>query len=206
MSRTIFVILLLVLFLMPTGINAAGCLGGTSPLVIDLDGGVFRFTGPDQPVSFDIDGDGLMERISWTEPGAGGAFLVLDRNGNGRIDSGIELFGSATPQPLSLEPQGYIALRVFDESGEGGNGDGYISDADGVWESLQLWLDDNHDGISQPDELTPIPLTGVRAIDLEYRTSRRRDRNGNLLRYTSAVHFEDHSRPAAVDVIFVLAE
>lgn len=197
----------IVLALLSTAGVQANCLGGTSPIVIDLDGRGFRFTGLDDPVSFDIDADGLMEEVGWTEAGSGTAFLVLDRNGNGRIDSGRELFGSATPQPLSEEPHGFLALGVFDGPEEGGNGDGYLSSADGVWESLQLWFDDDHDGVTDPGELVPVPSTELYAVDLEYRTSRRRDRHDNLLRYVSSVMFHhDRVRPSAVDVVFVLGD
>ena len=198
--------MLLLIFLSTPGLHA-NCLGGTSPIVIDLDGQGFRFTGLDDPVSFDIDADGLMEQIGWIEAGSGAAFLVLDRNGNGRIDTGRELFGSATPQPLSEEPHGFRALAVFDDPEDGGNGDGYLSSIDGVWESLQLWFDHDHDGITDPGELIPVPATQLYAVDLEYRTSRRRDRHDNLLRYTSMLMLhDDQIRPGVVDVVFVLGD
>lgn len=197
----------LALALLSTPGLQANCLGGTSPVVIDLDGGGFHFTGLDDPVRFDIDADGSLEEIGWIEAGSGTAFLVLDRNGNGRIDTGRELFGSATPQPLSEEPHGFLALAVFDGPEEGGNGDGYLSSIDGVWESLQLWFDEDHDGLTDPGELVPVPATELYAVDLEYRTSRRRDRHDNLLRYTSQLMLQDDQvRPGVVDVVFVLGD
>ena len=85
-------------------------------------------------VTFDFDGSGLMQRTGWVAAGDG--MLVLDRNGNGRIDSGSELFAN------------YAALRAFDD-----NQDGVITAADAVFTQLALWQDLNHNGISEAREL-----------------------------------------------------
>lgn len=158
-----------------------------TPIVVDLDRGGFRFTDLAGGVRFDLDGDGHAEQISWIAPGSGDAWLVLDRDGDGAITTGAELFGNFTPQPPSDEPHGYAALAVFDQPAAGGDGDGAITPADAVFAELRLWIDADHDGVSQPDELISLAEAGIRAIHLDYVTSARRDEHGNELRYVSRV-------------------
>ena len=121
-----------------------------SPILVDLEGDGFRLTGLDDPVQFDIDATGEPRTISWTHASADDAFLVLDRNGNGRIDDGSELFGSSTAQPSSADPNGFRALAVFDQPEHGGDGDGVMTAADGVFGQLGLWTDFNHDESLSP--------------------------------------------------------
>lgn len=174
-----------------------------SPIVIDMDRGGFRFTDLESGVNFDIDADGLHERVAWIADGSGDAFLALDRNGNQAIDDGSELFGDSTQQPSSDHPNGFSALAVFDQAGNGGNDDGWISSADSVFEDLVLWVDSDHDGSSSQRELKSLAEHGVVAISLRPTESRRRDRHGNLLRYKSVVQL-NRATTQAVDV-FLLA-
>ncbi len=175
------------------------CTPGASPIVINLDRLGFRFTSPDEGVNFDLLTTGNPVRTGWTQAQSGDAFLVLDRNMNGLIDSGVELFGNFTPQPvppLGVQRNGFLALSVFDT-----NGDNAITAADSVFGDLRLWRDRNHDGISQLRELATLPSESVTKIDLDYRESRRRDRHGNMLRYWSVVELATGSS-IAVDVFF----
>jgi hypothetical protein len=151
-------------------------------------------------VLFDLNANGKPERLAWTAPNSDNSFLALDRNGNGTIDSGAELFGNATAQASSWQPNGFAALAEFDRAASGGNGDGQITSADAVFSRLLLWRDSNHDGISQAGELYPAGQIGVTAISLNYKVSARRDRYGNLFRYRSKV-LGLSGQPFAFDVI-----
>jgi hypothetical protein len=164
----------------PDGIN-------TSPIVIDVDHSGFSMTGSSTGVVFNILADNVPLIISWTNASSTNAFLVLDRNGNGRIDSGEELFGNITPQPPSSAPNGFLALAEYDKSANGGNGNGKIEKQDAIYSQLRLWRDQNHNGISEPDELKP--LNGlIRAIDLDYKESKRTDQFGNQFKYRAKVY------------------
>ncbi len=175
-----------------------------SPIVLDLGAGGFRFTSLEDGVSFDLDADGAADSISWTDPSAREGFLVLDRNGNGEIDDGRELFGGVTDQPATDDPNGFAALKVFDERDRGGDGDGWISASDAVFARLRLWIDANHDGRSQRAEMSSLDSEGVQALDLEPVVSHRRDRHGNQLRWAGHVRFAQGRRLAAVDVLFLM--
>lgn len=122
----------------------------SDPLILDLDGDGIETSGIDRGVLFDITGDG---RSEWTSFVTGGdAFLALDRNGNGAIDDGRELFGDQHGAA-----NGFAELAKFDD-----NRDGRIDANDGVFAQLRLFSL-NADGSQNLRRLTE---AGIAAIDL----------------------------------------
>lgn len=163
----------------------------TSPVLIDLTGDGFHLTGAEAGVQFQFNTDGPKVRTAWTATGAeGDAFLVFDRDGNGAIDNGTELFGNFTPQPSSASPNGFTALAVLDTKESGGNEDGKLSASDSMFSQLQLWVDANHDGISQRSELRYLAPSGISSLGIDFRESKRKDQYGNVFRYRAAVNPE----------------
>lgn len=160
-----------------------------TPIIVDTTGKGFHLTPPQDGVVFDFFGDNHPIRIAWTAASSGNAFLALDRNGNGKVDNAKELFGNITEQPISDNPNGYLALAEFDKPENGGNGDGIIDHRDVVFSHLLLWIDENHDGISQPRELHTLPELGVHSMSLHYRANRYFfDQYGNWFRYQAALN------------------
>jgi len=105
-------------------------------------------------------------------------------------NTSLELFGDITPQPdprAGEQKNGFLALTEYDKPANGGNGDGRINQTDAVFQTLLLWQDVNHNGVSESGELHTLPESGLKSIDLDYKTSRRTDEYGNQFRYRAKI-------------------
>jgi hypothetical protein len=177
----------------PNGMKYDGscCYFTASPIILDLEGSGFDLTDEAHGVRFQIFPDlDQLYMVAWPTAKSNNAWLVLDRNGDGVINDFSELFGNLTPQPeppAGEQKNGFLALAVFDRPDHGGNGDGWISDADAIFTELRVWQDANHDGISQPDELKTLEAVGIKAISLQYTLSTKTDPFDNVFRYRGRV-------------------
>lgn len=127
------------------------------PLILDLNGNGLELTDvrKGDGVSFDITGDGLKETVSWAKASDG--FLVYDRNRNGTIDSGKELFGDQHGAA-----NGFEELAKFDS-----DQNGVINDKDTIYKDLSVWQDKNQNGISEESELTSLKELNISEISLD---------------------------------------
>ncbi len=165
-----------------------------SPIIIAVgSNSSYHLTSSDDGVLFDMNGDGIRERMSWTQAGDPIAFLVLDRNGNGNIENGSELFGNHSVVP-SGQPvtNGFEALAWYDQNG--GNSDGIMDARDPIWSSLRLWIDWNHDAVTQAGELYPLEQWGLSSISLQFQTIGRKDGHGNMFRLKAPCQLGNKTR------------
>jgi hypothetical protein len=191
----------------PAGQTAQGtCCCDTTPIIVDVLGDGVQLTDAYNGVRFDVGTDGRLDQVAWTRPGSDDSWLALDRNGNGLIDNGSELFGNMAPQPSGAERNGFRALAEYDKPANGGNGDGKIDVRDPIFTSLVLWNDINHNGRTDPGEMKSLEDVGIASISLDYRDSRHVDQFGNQFRYRSKLDDARRSSvgPWAWDVILLV--
>jgi Ca2+-binding RTX toxin-like protein len=143
------------------------------PLILDLDGDGLEITPLTKGILFDANGDTIKTGTAWAAADDG--MLVWDRNGNGSIDSGAELFGDETILANGKKAvNGFAALSELDS-----NADGKFDANDTQYTNLRIWRDLNQDGVSQADELLGLAASGVQSINLTSTAS--------STRYTDAI-------------------
>ena len=178
-----------------------------SPILINLrnDLANYHLTSPSQGVTFDIDGDSVSEQVAWTHQGSDVAFLALDRNRNGLIDDGSELFGNSTRKSDgSVAVNGFDALLDLD--GGPSQSDGKLSASDAIFVDLRLWVDRNHNGVTDQGELLSLAGEQFTAIFVASVDSPRRDRNGNEYRLVGTAFVLDRNgepRPRTVFDVYL---
>lgn len=167
------------------------------PIVLDLDGNGVETRGVNAGAHFDHAGDGFKERTGWAAPTDG--LLAWDRNGDGQINGGSELFGNRTllPDGVTRAANGFAALAARDA-----NSDGKIDANDPIWASLRIWRDANSDGVSTPAELATLTDLGITAINTGYTASSTVDAQGNEHRQIGGFTKADGSTGAAEDIWF----
>ncbi|WP_439866008.1 calcium-binding protein [Pseudomonas syringae] len=167
----------------------------TSPIILDLDGDGIETLAVGAS-HFDLDNDGLSERAGWVSPDDG--LLVHDRNGDGRISNGSELFGNHSLLNDGTTAQnGYQALAEYDN-----NGDGVIDANDTAYSALQVWRDANGNGISDMGELQSLAAAGVVSISTGYIESTDVDAYGHEHRQFSTIMLANGTASTSADVWF----
>lgn len=160
--------------------DSGTCTCMESPLMLDLEGYGLDLSSASKGVLFDLNPGLPAERVAWPARPSVIGFIVDDRNGNGVIDSGLELLGSSAPQARGGERNGFNALALYDE-----NGDAVVSAKDSGFDRLQIWFDRNRDGRSQQAELLSLSAAGVIGLSLRYQDLDQRDEWGNVIAYRS---------------------
>ncbi len=170
------------------------------PIIIDLNKNKITSTKLNNTTYFDHDNNNFKEASSWIDKGD--AFLALDKNNNGLIDNGNELFGNHTISNTRFKytnnkaTNGFEALKAYDL-----NGDNVIDSKDEIYDKLVLWKDSNQNAITDKGELIKLKDSGIVSIDLNYKNTNT-DEKGNTIKQSSTVTFEDGSTTIANDVWF----
>jgi len=149
-----------------------------SPIAIDLNGSGLETTYfTTENVTFDINGDGIMDKVAWLSPED--AFLAVDRNGDKQVNDGSELFGGTE------RGEGYAELALFDS-----NQDGQLTIDDEEFNQLLVWQDANSNGVSDDGELFTLEAANIDSISILYETRDEYD-HGNLIGEHSYASIDD---------------
>jgi len=172
-------------------------------IVVDTRHIGLHFTDPTKGkyITFDIDANGKPLKMPWPEHGSGNAWLVLDRNGDGRVKDGTAMFGNFTPHSDGgvanrryTDLTGFLALAWYDKPEQGGNLDLVIDKDDAIWSKLRLWIDDHcylapdKPCESLPRELHTLESVGIHSLSLVYQISATTDDSGNAFKFQAVVN------------------
>jgi hypothetical protein len=145
------------------------------PLTLDLDGDGLETVGTAAGILFDTAANGIKVNTGWVKADDG--LLVLDKNGNGSIDSGRELFGDATlKRNGQLAADGFDALRDLDS-----NNNGKLDAGDTQFNNLRVWRDLNQNGSTQNGELFSLGQLSIASINVGSSQNSQRLANGNQI-------------------------
>ena len=162
------------------------------PLVFDLGGdGITTVSIDDSNAFFDLDSNGFAEKTSWV--GAKEGLLAYDKNGDGIINGGNELFGDRTlmKDGRTLASSGFTALAEYDD-----NKDGKIDGNDAIYTLLRIWQDSDGDGIASAGELKQLVDLGIVSIGLSYNNTGVTDGANNIQVRTGTFTLADGSSRA----------
>lgn len=162
------------------------------PVVLDMNGDGLHLRGAEDGVSFDMAGTGTRQQTGFVR--GDDALLYLDRDGNGLLDDGKELFGDQEG-----DAHGFAELSKYD-----GNGDGWIDASDAAYDELKVFQDWNSDGVNQPDESRTLVEAGVERIAVASRATHEVDAGGNIIGRAGAFVCRDGSEGRAYDIWFGL--
>ena len=170
--------------------------GTTSPIVLDLDNDGIETANVLTGTHFDHNANGFRELTGWVNPDDG--LLVMDRDGNGTIDTGKELFGNQTLLANGTKAaNGFQALAELDS-----NHDGKIDANDPAYSQLMVWQDIDGDGYSSADELYTLEELGIQNISTGYANTNITDVNGNTIKENGTFVHTDGTTGSAADVWF----
>ena len=162
------------------------------PLVFDLDGdGITTVSLEESNAFFDLDNNGFAEKTSWVSAKEG--LLAYDKNGDGVINGGNELFGDRTlmKDGKTLASSGFSALAEYDD-----NKDGKIDSNDAIYTLLRIWQDSDGDGIASAGELRRLVDLGIVSIGLSYSNTGVTDGANNIQVRTGTFTLADGSSRA----------
>jgi Ca2+-binding RTX toxin-like protein len=158
------------------------------PLTLDLDGDGIETLAANGQVLFDHNADGVREGTGWV--GKDDGFLVIDKNANGQIDTGRELFGENYQKADgTFARDGFDALKDFDS-----NADGKIDNTDAQWSQLKIWKDANSNGSVEAGELLALDTInsiGIKQINLASTAGTTNVGNGNIATATGTFVWND---------------
>jgi hypothetical protein len=169
----------------------------SSPIILDLNGDGISTLSVQNGVRFDLSADGSLVKTGWVAPNDG--LLVIDRNQDGVINDGTELFGTTTKLENGTKAtDGYQALSELDS-----NKDGVINSQDTAFSKLGVWVDSNSDAQTGGGELKSLSDLNIVQLNLNAYTTRDSSQ-GNLIGLTSSYQTSDGLLHAAADVWFVV--